>query len=143
MWGVPVVPDRFDSENSGQRHPAVSDGVPESKVRRRAEGGLMQVQSPDYHDLVAAVFSYEFVDGGIDTEALRRIHAGELKEWITALDRSGMFGKSAIATLSEQWHRDPRILLDALLEDVDDVTRRRCLIAWSALDRHPPLTQIG
>ncbi|WP_433195090.1 hypothetical protein ACQP1G_40360 [Nocardia sp. CA-107356] len=143
MWGVPVVPDRFDDKNSGQRRPAVSDGMPESKVRRRAEGGLMQVALPDYHELVAAVFSYEFVDGGIDTDALRRIHAGDVTEWITALDRSGMFGKTAIATLSDQWHRDPRMLLAALLEDVDDVTRRRCLVAWSALDRRSPLTQIG
>ncbi|WP_330252476.1 hypothetical protein OG874_41480 [Nocardia sp. NBC_00565] len=103
----------------------------------------MQVESPDYRELVAAVFSYEFVDGGIDPDALRRIHAGDLQEWITALDRCGMFGKTAIATLSEQWHRDPRILLDALLDELDDVTRRRCLVAWSALDRRPPLTQIS
>lgn len=45
--------------------------------------------------------------------------------------------------MAEQWRRDPRLLLDALLTDADDVTRRRCLTAWSALDRKPPLTQIG
>ncbi|MEV4126370.1 hypothetical protein [Nocardia sp. NPDC049707] len=103
----------------------------------------MQVESPDYRDLVAAVFADEFVDGGIDPEALRRIHAGDITEWITALDRCGMFGKTALATLSEQWQRDPRLLLDALLDGVDDVTGRRCLLAWSALDDRSPLTQIG
>ncbi|MEV5838543.1 hypothetical protein [Nocardia sp. NPDC052112] len=103
----------------------------------------MQVVSPDYRDLVAAVFSYEVVDGGIDPDSMRRIHAGEVTEWITALDRSGMFGKTAITTLSDQWQRNPRLLLDALLDEVDDVTRRRCLVAWSALDSRPSLTQIG
>jgi hypothetical protein len=103
----------------------------------------MHVESPDYRELVAAVFSYELADGGIDPDALRRMHAGELTEWITALDRSGIFGKTAVATLSDQWQRDPRILLDALLEGVDDVTRHRCLVAWSALDRRSPLTRIG
>ncbi|MEV4240011.1 hypothetical protein AB0J47_33095 [Nocardia sp. NPDC049737] len=103
----------------------------------------MQVESPDYRDLVAAVFSYEVVDGGIDPDSLRRIHAGDIAEWITALDRSGMFGKTAITTLSDQWHRNPRLLLDALLDDVDDVTRHRCLVAWSVLDRRSTLTRIG
>jgi hypothetical protein len=51
--------------------------------------------------------------------------------------------KQALAEVAEQWRRDPRLLLDALLTDADDVTRRRCLTAWSALDRKPPLTQIG
>ncbi|WP_433713714.1 hypothetical protein ACQP2U_05705 [Nocardia sp. CA-084685] len=103
----------------------------------------MQVESSDYRDLVAAVFSYEFVDGGIDPDSLRRIHAGEIAEWVTALDRSGMFGKTAIATLSEQWQRDPRLLLEALLDEVDDVTRRRCLVAWSVLDSRSEFTRIG
>ncbi|MFQ6393252.1 hypothetical protein ACLMAJ_07360 [Nocardia sp. KC 131] len=62
-------------------------------------------------------------------------------------DRAGSFGgifdKQALATVTEQWRRDPLILLDALLDEADDVTRRRCLAAWSALDRRPPLTQIG
>ncbi|MFI6363533.1 hypothetical protein ACIBG0_12380 [Nocardia sp. NPDC050630] len=103
----------------------------------------MQVESSDYRDLVAAVFSYEFVDGGIDPDSLRRIHAGEIAEWVTALDRSGMFGKTAIATLSDKWQRDPRLLLEALLDDVDDVTRRRCLVAWSVLDSRSEFTRIG
>ncbi|WP_063038727.1 hypothetical protein [Nocardia pseudovaccinii] len=103
----------------------------------------MQVESPDYRDLVAAVFSYEVLDGGIDPDSLRRIHAGDIAEWVTALDRSGMFGKTVIATLTDEWQRTPRLLLEALLEDVDDVTRRRCLVAWSALDHRSPLTQIG
>ncbi|MEV6428888.1 hypothetical protein [Nocardia sp. NPDC051463] len=103
----------------------------------------MQVVSPDYRELIAAMFSPEFVDGGSDASVLRRIHAGQFGEWLTALDRSGVFDKAALATVAEQWRQDPLILLDALLEEADDVTRRRCLAAWSALDRRPPLTQIG
>ncbi|MFD0365695.1 hypothetical protein ACFQZZ_30025 [Nocardia sp. GCM10030253] len=103
----------------------------------------MQVDSPDYRELVAAMFSHEFVDGGIDESVLRRIHAGRFDEWITALDRSGVFDKAALATVAEQWRRDPLVLLDALLDEADDVTRRRCLATWSALDLRPPLTQIG
>ncbi|WP_067846546.1 hypothetical protein [Nocardia lijiangensis] len=103
----------------------------------------MRVESPDYRELIGALFADEFADGAVDLEALRRIHAGEFDGWLSALDRSGLFGKQALATVEEQWGRDPRILLDALLADADDVTRRRWLMAWSGLDRPEPLGQIG
>ncbi|MEV0298182.1 hypothetical protein [Nocardia sp. NPDC050710] len=99
--------------------------------------------SPDYRELVAAAFADEIVDGVVDVPLLRRIHAGEFGEWLTALDRSGLFGKDALANLSRQWRDEPAALLDALLSGVDDMTRRRWLAAWSALDRPEPLTQIG
>ncbi|MGV9615249.1 hypothetical protein [Nocardia xishanensis] len=103
----------------------------------------MRVESPDYRELIGALFADEFADGAVDLEALRSIHAGEFGTWLTALDRSGLFGKEALATVAEQWRRDPRVLLDALLADADDVTRRRWLMAWSSLDRQEPLGQIG
>ncbi|WP_194817582.1 hypothetical protein [Nocardia sp. XZ_19_385] len=103
----------------------------------------MQAESPNYRESVAALFADEFAEGSVDVSALRRIHAGEFGEWLTALDRSGLFGKDALTTIGDQWRGDPRLLLDALLSDSDDVTRRRWLMAWSALDRPEPLGQIG
>ncbi|CCF61880.1 hypothetical protein [Nocardia cyriacigeorgica] len=95
---------------------------------------LKQVEPQNCRELVAAMFSAEFVDGGVDPAALRRVHAGEHREWATALDRSGMFGTETVAAVTAQWRADPRVLLEALLTEADDVTRRRCLAAWSALD---------
>ncbi|WP_227998748.1 hypothetical protein [Nocardia australiensis] len=103
----------------------------------------MHVESHSRRELVAAMFSGDFIAGGIDPGVLSRVHAGEHTEWLTALDRSGMFDKQTLAELAEQWRRDPRVLLDALLTDADDVTVRRCLAGWSALDRKPPRTQLG
>ncbi|WP_069165019.1 hypothetical protein [Nocardia altamirensis] len=94
----------------------------------------MQDEPRGRRELVSAMFSSEFVEGGIDLEALRRVHRGEHDEWRTALDRSGVFGKEVLAELTDQWRRDPSQLLDALLADADDVTRRRCLTAWAELD---------
>ncbi|MEU8897094.1 hypothetical protein [Nocardia sp. NPDC048505] len=103
----------------------------------------MPVESPRYRELVAAMFADEFPEGVVDVAALRRLHAGQVGEWLGALDRSGLFGREALAALAEQWVREPAILLDALLSDSDDVTRRRWLMAWSALDRPKRLGQIG
>ncbi|MBF6162277.1 hypothetical protein IU412_18765 [Nocardia cyriacigeorgica] len=95
---------------------------------------LMQVEPQSCRELVAAMLSAEFVDGGVDPAALRRVHAGEHAEWALALDRSGMFGTDTVAAVTARWREDPRVLLDALLTEADDVTRRRCLTAWAALD---------
>jgi hypothetical protein len=95
----------------------------------------MQGEQPSRRELVAAMFSSEFVEGGIDPDVLRRVHAGEHEEWLTALDRSGVFGKEALAELADLWRREPRELLEALLADADDVARRRCLAAWAGLDQ--------
>lgn len=95
----------------------------------------MQDESHGRRELVAAMFSSEFVEGGVDPAVLRRIHAGDHAEWQTALDRSGIFGKQTLADLTARWHDNPRDLLDALLTEADDVTKRRCLTAWAELDR--------
>ncbi|WP_280310945.1 hypothetical protein [Nocardia abscessus] len=70
----------------------------------------------------------------IAPDVLRRVHADEHEEWLNALDRSGVFGKEALADLADTWRRDPRELPEALLAEADDVARRRCLAAWSGLD---------
>ncbi|MEV6562762.1 hypothetical protein AB0M22_44075 [Nocardia sp. NPDC051756] len=95
----------------------------------------MQDESHGRRELVAAMFASEFVEDGIDPAVLRRIHAGDHAEWLTALDRSGIFGKETLADLTAQWRDHPRELLDTLLTEADDVTKRRCLIAWAGLDR--------
>ncbi|WP_256673861.1 hypothetical protein [Nocardia cyriacigeorgica] len=102
---------------------------------------MKQVEPQNCRELVAAMFSAEFVDGGVDPAALRRVHAGEHAEWADALDRSGMFGVDTVAAVTAQWRQDPRVLLDALLTEADDVTRRRCLTAWTALDEGSAGTQ--
>ncbi|MGW4330384.1 hypothetical protein ACWEKR_31395 [Nocardia sp. NPDC004573] len=106
----------------------------------------MQGEQPSRRELVAAMFSSEFVEDGIDADVLRRVHAGEHEEWLTALDRSGVFGKEALAELADLWRCEPRELLEALLADADDVARRRCLAAWAGLDHDangPGQAQIG
>lgn len=92
---------------------------------------------PEYRELVAATFAGEYADGAVDHDALRRIRAGEFGPWLSALDRSGLFDANALANLAERWRADPQALLDALLHDADDVTRRRWLSAWSALIQPP------
>jgi hypothetical protein len=67
----------------------------------------MQGEQPSRRELVAAMFSSEFVDGGIDPDVLRRVHAGEHEEGLNALDRSGVFGKEALTDLADIWRRDP------------------------------------
>ncbi|SLJ82731.1 Uncharacterised protein [Mycobacteroides abscessus subsp. abscessus] len=54
-----------------------------------------------------------------------------------------MFDKQALERIVGRWRRDPRTLLDALLADADDVTRRRWAMAWSALERPEPVSRIG
>lgn len=106
----------------------------------------MQGEQPSRRELVAAMFSSEFVEDGIDPDVLRRVHAGEHEEWLTALDRSGVFDKETRAELADLWQREPRELLEALLADADDVARRRCLAAWASLDHaagDPGQAQIG
>ena len=94
-------------------------------------------------DMAAALFSYEFLDGGVDYDAVERIHRGCIDEWVEALDRSGLFGPAAVDELSRMWRRQPRTLLDTLLSAADQMTVRRCSITWSALDRLSPLDNLG
>ncbi|MBF6212316.1 hypothetical protein IU433_17890 [Nocardia puris] len=91
--------------------------------------------TPEYRELVAATFAGDYADGAVDHDALRRIHAGAFDPWLSVLDRSGLFDAHALANLAERWRADPRVLIDALLADADDVTRRRWLSAWSALNQ--------
>ncbi|MFC7447464.1 hypothetical protein [Rhodococcus daqingensis] len=84
---------------------------------------------------VAAMFSRDFVEGGFDHDAVEGIHCGEFDEWILAVARSGLLSDKEVAGVAHAWQRDPKLLLDALLVDADEVTRRRCESAWGALDR--------
>ncbi|AXK86243.1 hypothetical protein IU443_09730 [Nocardia farcinica] len=102
----------------------------------------MRTEGPDL-DLVAAVFADDLGDTAVDLDTLRRIHAGEFGPWAAALEGSGLFDKQALERIVGRWRRDPRTLLDALLADADDVTRRRWAMAWSALERPEPVSRIG
>ncbi|HLS79679.1 MAG TPA: hypothetical protein VK083_23090 [Nocardia sp.] len=112
----------------------------------------MRTEGPDAHDLVAAALSAEFDEvafgagsGGqtVDLDVLRRIHSGDFTRWAAVLESSGLFDKQARERVLARWREDQGALLAALLADADDVTRRRWLMAWSALDRPEPLSRIG
>ncbi|WP_338886083.1 hypothetical protein [Rhodococcus sovatensis] len=92
---------------------------------------------------VAAMFSYEFQDGGVEYDTIESIHRGDVGEWVTALAQSGLFEKATVLEAEDTWKQQPRLLLDMLLLDADEVTRRRCIMAWSSLDRLAPIAQFG
>lgn len=90
-------------------------------------------QSP--RDIVAAMFSFDLDDGKVDFDAIERIRAGDVDDWVSAATRSGLFSPREIEALARSWHADPRSLFEALLTDADDMTRRRYEIAWDSLDK--------
>lgn len=98
---------------------------------------------------LAAIFSYDFLDEHIGYETIARIHRGEIDEWIHDLAASGLFSASEVRAAELAWHKNPRLLLDALLEDADEVSVKRWEIAWARLDRqshsvHPaPVAEHG
>lgn len=94
-------------------------------------------------DFLAAMFSYEFQGGGVDYDTIETIHRGEVDEWVVALAQSGLFENSVCLDAEETWKRRPRLLLDMLLLDADEMTRRRCDMAWASLDRLAPIAQSG
>lgn len=81
--------------------------------------------TPDYRELVTAVIGPEVAEAGLDDETVRRIEAGEVGEWLAALADSGLFDKAALAEIGASWRRDPRVLVEVLLAEADDLTRRR------------------
>jgi hypothetical protein len=94
----------------------------------------MKAEQLVHGDYVAAMFSHDFVEGGFDLDAVERIRRGVFEEWISAVARSGVFSDREVAGVVEAWRRDPKSLLDALLQDADEVTRRRYESTWEALD---------
>ncbi len=120
---------------------AASSAAVASQLARK--GCVMKAEQSYLDDIVAATFSYEFVDGGVDYDTIERIHRGEIDEWITALDASGLVDAPVLAQARQEWHDNPRRLFEALLADADEITRRRCRTSWAALDRLAPLAHLG
>lgn len=94
-------------------------------------------------NFVAAMFSYEFHGSGVDYDTIETVHRGDVGEWVTALAQSGLFDQATITDAETTWRLRPRLLLDMLLLDADEVTRRRCTMAWASLDRLAPIAQLG
>lgn len=94
-------------------------------------------------DYVAAMFSYEFQDGGVAYDTIEAIHRGQVRDWVVALSRSGLFDRATVLDAEAVWSTRPRLLLDLLLQGVDEMTRRRCIMAWASLDRLAPIAQSG
>ncbi|MBP1159754.1 MULTISPECIES: hypothetical protein [Rhodococcus] len=76
-------------------------------------------------DLVSAVLSYEFDGGEIDAWAIDLVRGGEFAQWRDALTDSGLFTDNAVEVIGSAWRRDPELLVDALLDGADEVSRRR------------------
>lgn len=91
----------------------------------------------DRSELVVALLAAESADAGIDADAMERVYTGAHDEWSGALEATGVFGLRALAEITERWAADPRLLRDALLAEADELTRRRCLAAWTAFDTRP------
>jgi hypothetical protein len=94
-------------------------------------------------DCAAALFSYDFVAGGVDYDTLESLHRGEVVEWIAALRRSGLFTDPEMDAVARAWTENPSLLLDALLRDADEMTVRRCRLAWASMDRLAPFQFSG
>lgn len=89
-------------------------------------------------ECAAALFSYDFIAGGVDYDTLESLHRGEVSEWTSALGRSGLFTDAEMEAVTAAWSERPGLLLDALLRDADEMTVRRCRLAWASMDRLAP-----
>ncbi|MDI9919273.1 hypothetical protein [Rhodococcus sp. IEGM 1379] len=83
----------------------------------------------------AAIFSYDFLDEHLGYETISKIHRGDIAEWIRDLEASGLFSAAEVRAAELAWRTNPRLLLDALLEDADEVSVKRWEIAWARLER--------
>lgn len=95
----------------------------------------------DAWSYVAAMFSYEFLGGGVDYDTIEAVHRGDVDEWVDALAHSGLFENATVAEIAAAWHREPKLLFDMLVRDADEMTAKRCALAWFSLDRLAPLAQ--
>jgi len=118
-----VAAQRFDFESS-------SDNF--------EEGTHMIFGQRESNSYFAAIFSYDFLDEGLGYETIARIHRGEICEWIRDLEASGLFSAAEVHAAELAWRENPRLLLDALLEDADEVSVKRWEIAWTRLERQSP-----
>ncbi|MFD4292896.1 hypothetical protein ACFWQG_06710 [Rhodococcus sp. NPDC058532] len=76
--------------------------------------------------MVRAILAYEFEELDTDGAAVvTAVRAGLLGDWVRAVADSGMMSVGAVRDLEAQWRADPELLVDALLDGVDEITRRR------------------
>ncbi|MFE1595816.1 hypothetical protein [Nocardia sp. NPDC058705] len=88
-------------------------------------------------EMVGALLAAEFADSGVDTDVVHRVYVGAHDEWVRALEATGVFGVRALSEIAQHWAADPCLLRDALLAESDELTRRRCLAAWTSFDTRP------
>lgn len=75
---------------------------------------------------VRAIFAYEFDDlDSVDTDTVAAIRAGYLDDWVRGVADSGLLSNDSVRAVEAAWRANPEILVDALLDGVDEVTRRR------------------
>ncbi|GGK56203.1 hypothetical protein [Nocardia camponoti] len=98
---------------------------------------MYQQDSGSRTELVVALLGAEVAESGLDAAAMRAVYSGDHDVWVDAIEASGMFGFPALAEITASWAADPRVLRDALLAEADELTQRRCMSAWAALDVRP------
>ncbi|MFE3289442.1 hypothetical protein [Rhodococcus sp. NPDC059234] len=77
-------------------------------------------------DMVRAILAYEFEDlDTVDAGAIDDIRAGFLDDWVLSISTSGMLSERIVAEVERAWRFDPELLVDALLDGADEVSRRR------------------
>lgn len=126
-----------DQQRCGEYVPAQRFDF-ESSSDNFEEGTHMIFGQRESNSYFAAIFSYDFLDEGLGYETIARIHRGEICEWIRDLEASGLFSAAEVHAAELAWRENPRLLLDALLEDADEVSVKRWEIAWTRLERQSP-----
>jgi hypothetical protein len=96
----------------------------------------------EHGDVVLAMFGGECNDGGLAYATIEALHRGDIDDWLCALRQSGLVADEELREIAESWRMNPRTLLDVLLTEADEMTRRRCRTSWAALDRLAPLSRI-
>ncbi|MFC9790181.1 hypothetical protein [Rhodococcus sp. NPDC127528] len=77
-------------------------------------------------DMVRAILAYEFEDlDTVDIGTIDDIRAGFVDDWVLSISASGMLSERIVAEVERAWRFDPELLVDALLDGTDEVTRRR------------------
>ncbi|GAA4471498.1 hypothetical protein GCM10023094_02320 [Rhodococcus olei] len=84
----------------------------------------MGVLSEALDGMVRAVFAYEC--DGLDATAVAAIRVGRTDRWVRSVADSGLFTERDVRRVEAAWRADPELLVDALLDGADEVTRRRC-----------------
>lgn len=84
--------------------------------------------SPTQLEMMRAFFCYEFEVARLDSETVPVVTREAIREWIEALEMSGLFAPTELRTMSAAWLSEPEALVALLVGDVDEVAARRDVV---------------